>query len=155
MVLHGTVFGTFLQIDWIFSSPSSDQVFEVSLPLLRSSMEVCVPQVHKYLRSLPRVFALIRFTSAFFSGHVFHSGLQSVNCCEALLRGTVTLLEEQENVPLPSGPIVPVVVANEVKKVVQKRKGKGPSRNSIPVAVCFYQTPCPGSRKSHIRSRWA
>ena len=33
--------------------------------------------------------------------------------------------EEQENVPLPSGPIVPVVVANEVKKVVQKRKGKG------------------------------
>ena len=44
----------------------------ISLPLLRSSMEVCVPQVHKYLRSLPRVFALIRFTSAFFSGHVFH-----------------------------------------------------------------------------------
>ena len=33
--------------------------------------------------------------------------------------------EEQENVPLPNGPIVPVVVANEVKKVVQKRKGKG------------------------------
>ena len=33
--------------------------------------------------------------------------------------------EEQENVPLPNGPIVPAVVANEVKKVVQKRKGKG------------------------------
>lgn len=33
--------------------------------------------------------------------------------------------EDQENLPLPSGPIVPVVVANEVKKVVQIRKNKG------------------------------
>ena len=53
---------------------------------------------HKYFGSLPRVFALVRFTSAFFSGHVFnckdgaiHFLLVDRQCCGRLAGCPATL----------------------------------------------------------------
>ena len=97
----------FVNRRWFSTAPFSAHfcrstgLFPHHLPIkcLKYLFRFCAPSwkfvYHNYLRSLPRVFALIRFTSAFFSGHVFHCAIHFLlvhrQCCGRLAGCPATL----------------------------------------------------------------